>query len=139
MMNVANEEQLTKEIIAFVSGESGIDEKDLHLESRLFHDLGIDGIDAYDLLDKYSLKYKVSLSELPHHDYFNVETGISLIATIKRIFGKTYMSNKKPLTILDLVDGVINGGKKWGQTRLNSGCGGGNRCQRAIVSNIAGG
>ena len=109
MITVEKEEQLIKEIIAFVGGESGIDERDLHLESRLFHDLGIDGADAYDLLDKYSLKYNVSLGELPHHDCFNVETGISLIAILKRVFGKTYMSSKEPLTIFDLVEGVKTG------------------------------
>lgn len=112
MITAVKEEQLTKEIIAFVGSESGISEKDLNLDSRLFHDLGIDGADAYDLLDKYSLKYKVSLGDLPHHDYFNVETGISLIAILKRVFGKTYMSSKKPLTIFDLVEGVKIGALK---------------------------
>ncbi|MES9842251.1 MAG: DUF1493 family protein [Candidatus Thiodiazotropha endolucinida] len=109
MISEDKKAEVSSEIMAFVCDESGVDKDNIHLETRLFHDLGIDGIDAYDLLDKYSLKYKVSLGELPHHDYFNEETGISLIAILKRLFGKMHMSNKKPLTIMDLVNGVIMG------------------------------
>jgi acyl carrier protein len=109
MMSANKQEQLIEEIIAFVSDELCIESKYLHLNSRLFHDLGIDGVDAYDLLDKYSLKYNVNLGEFPHHDYFNVEMGVSFIAILKRFIGRADMPNKKEISIHDLVEGVESG------------------------------
>lgn len=111
-MKSINDEELFKELAIKISKVIGVKENKIFRETRLFHDLGIDGIDAYDFLDDYSIQYKVDLSEFPHHDYFSVESGISLIGIAMIIFGKRYIDDKKPLTVYDLIEGVKRGALK---------------------------
>lgn len=56
--------EIEQSILAFVARETGRNPKRLALNSRLVHDLGVDGDDAVELFEKFGEKYGVDLTAL---------------------------------------------------------------------------
>ena len=56
--------EIEQSILAFVAKETGHNPKRLALNSRLVHDLGVDGDDAVELFEKFGEKYGVDLTAL---------------------------------------------------------------------------
>ncbi len=70
--------------------------------SRISEDLKLDGDDASDLLQEYSEKFNVDISNFPYTEYFCSE-GFNPFAMLINIF---YPKRYKSLTIKDLMKGI---------------------------------
>ena len=100
--------KMKEEIIQFVSTETRVPIKKLSLETRLFHDIGLDGDDARELLDKFSHQFNVDISGLELDLYFGPEAGFNPFSfLLSRLLGNK-TSSKQPLTIKDLVNAAKN-------------------------------
>ena len=68
-----------------VSGQSGVPEAEITLETRLFEDLGMDGDDGAELLAAFGDEFGVDIRGLAPNNYFNDETtftGYSLMIPV---------------------------------------------------------
>ncbi|MFC1773384.1 DUF1493 family protein [Pseudomonadota bacterium] len=74
---------------------------EISAELRLFHDLGIDGDDAEELLIEVRDKHKVNFDEFNFSEYFGSEFGAGWRHIIHRWFGRygRVVYNFKPLTV----------------------------------------
>ena len=104
-----NDKDLQKKVISFVSSFIGIRSESLHMESSLFHDLGVDGEDAVELLEAYSNKFNVDVREFPFLEYFGNEGVLSPFSLITKLVTGRLKDNKKTLTISDLIQAVKSG------------------------------
>ncbi len=104
------DEQINKKIIEFLSDQLSIAATSLHLNDRLFHDLGVDGDDAVELLQRYSKEFHVEINHFPFTDYFGNEGTGSPFSYIWRLFSiGQARAKKKPLAIFDLINAVAFG------------------------------
>jgi acyl carrier protein len=104
--------EINDKVIKFVSNQTGIKENKLMLDSSIFHDLGVDGEDALELLNAFSKEFNVDISTFPLLDYFGNEGTLSLIGLIKRLSSMDMREQKKKLTIDDLIDSAKQGNLK---------------------------
>ncbi len=68
-----------------VSGQSGVPETEITLETRLFEDLGMDGDDGAELLAAFGDEFGVDIGRVAPNNYFNDEeafTGYSLMIPV---------------------------------------------------------
>jgi len=68
-------ENVEKEIVSIVSEVSGVDEKEIALDSHLVNDLEIDSIKAIEIVVAIEKKYKVSIRD----------EDVSKITTVRQI------------------------------------------------------
>lgn len=79
-------ENIEKEIIAIIADVSGVDEKEINLDSDLVKDLEIDSIKAIEIVVAAEKKYRVSIRD----------EDIPQLATVKQIVDLTKeLMNKK--------------------------------------------
>jgi acyl carrier protein len=76
---------LYEKILSFVSWETGTRKKNLSTTTDLARDLGVDGDDAFDLIDKFGKEFVVDLSDFKFDSYFGSEGGGNLIRLIRTI------------------------------------------------------
>jgi len=111
-----NNNDLVAKVIEFVSNEIGIDEAKLKPELSLYHDLGVDGEDALELLEAFSKVFNVDVTGFPLPDYFGNEGSMSPIGFLKGLITSRTKDCKKRLTIEDLIEsaerGRLKGSKK---------------------------
>jgi acyl carrier protein len=106
-MNVNSSNQT--DVILFVSDQLSIPIEKINLNQSLFHDLGVDGDDAIELIEKYALKFHVAINEFNFDEHFGQEGAPSPLAfIIEFLFRKNY-KQKKRFTVADLVRGVGSG------------------------------
>jgi len=72
MTSANNEGSLTR-VLDFVARETGRTKGNIHLSSRLFHDLGVDGEDGIDLIEKFGTEFSVDLSTFVAGKHFGPE------------------------------------------------------------------
>ncbi len=111
-----NELEATIEI---VSEYTSIKPDKLSPDMRLFHDLGIDGDDAEELLMDLMDKHQVYIDDFNFYDYFGQEFGSGGRYIMYKIFiffdwpleifGWSLVDNFKPLTVKDLAIAIENG------------------------------
>lgn len=90
------------DVKAFVAMQASFNFEDLSLQTRLSEDLGVDGDDAVEFLEKFSEEFNVDLSSFPYNRHFTSE-GLSLLWLLAP-------ENKLvPVTLQDLVDAVKAG------------------------------
>src|SRR3954470_8280058 len=85
-------ESYEQRVIRFVAERIGRRVQEVHGESRLSEDLGIDGDDAADLLSQFAETFAVDMTHFEFSKYFRSE---GLFATVPLRFGA--------LTIQDLI------------------------------------
>ena len=94
----------------FVSAEIGVPVARLKTESRLLHDLGVDGDDASDLFQHFSARFHVDISAFQFSRHFGPEAGWSPLYFIySRLFTRHRAQDDLPLTIQDLAEAVEAG------------------------------
>jgi acyl carrier protein len=109
-LNNVIDEQTNKKIIEFLSDQLSIVATSLHLNDRLFHDLGVDGDDAFELLQLYSKEFNIEINHFPFTDYFGNEGIGSPFNYIWRLITSGQArAKKKPLTIYDLINAAVIG------------------------------
>jgi acyl carrier protein len=108
---------LTEEVLAFVSEEVGVPLARLTPDTRVVHDLGCDGDDAGELLERFSEKFNVDLSTLQWHRHFSDEggpgCGALLTFTLRLLRGlpQPQPDHLEPVTMRDLVKAAE--AKRW--------------------------
>ncbi len=65
--------QLESDVIEIVAEESGRQKSQVSLDSTLLDDLGVDGDDAWELLERLHERYKVNFSEFEFMRHFRNE------------------------------------------------------------------
>ena len=65
-------------IVSFLSRELRIKKSKIHWESRVFHDFGVDGDDATELLDLYSREFQVEIDGFDFDVYFGCESALKI-------------------------------------------------------------
>ena len=96
-----------------VSGQSGVPEAEISLDTRLFEDLGMDGDDGHELLEAFADEFGVDMSGMAPLNYFGDEPpiwGISTLIPIIACFNKRFrtyarhaMRGRRTLTVRSLV------------------------------------
>ena len=105
-----NNEQVW-EVKQFVADNLHIPIDNLTSETRLLHDLGIDGDDAIEFLEQYSEKFHVDISNMNFDSYFGPEAGFNPIYyLLNKLFCKEKLK-KISLTIDDLIKAAEK--KEW--------------------------
>jgi acyl carrier protein len=105
-------DEIKKRVIDFLSDETAIRASKISLNSRLFHDLGIDGEDAMDLIAAFSKSFGVDVSNFQYSEYFGDE-GFCLLSElaelVKMILNRRTTADKKELTVEMLIESVQKG------------------------------
>lgn len=91
--------------MGFIAAQTGHAAAKLHLDSRLLHDLGVDGDDGPELLQAFSDQYGVALDGVDMTRYFGPESSLGLIFFMRFFSSKREReeSEKAPISIRDLV------------------------------------
>ena len=104
-------DDIFKELATILSDFSGISKDNIFVESKLGYDLGFDGDDAVEVLEKISKTFKLDISNLDFNKYFYHESEISLFkGFISKLLNKTN-ANKEDITVKQLIEACIQ--KKW--------------------------
>jgi acyl carrier protein len=96
---------IERDVISFLGEWLSCDDKKLGLDTRIGEDLGVDGDDAVELLEEYSKRFSVDISNFPFNEYFGPEVGSNPISFLYCLFVKN-PGNLKTLYIRDLVEGT---------------------------------
>lgn len=96
---------IESKVIGFVSDELKIDKSKLDYDTRLFHDLGVDGDDAIELIEGFARKFDVNVAGFPYEKYFGLEVSFSPFSIISRLLGK--QRKFQPLCVSDLVNAAV--------------------------------
>ncbi len=105
-MNANSENKNFIELKSFLSTFLGIKEEEINFADSLFHDLGVDGDDASELLKNYSSNFNVDIDDFEFENYFGVEASASLVQVIFKGLIKSDEHDRKKLTVEDLANGV---------------------------------
>lgn len=87
-------------VLRALARKTGLSVEDIRPESRLFHDLGLGGDDAAELLDAFERDFTVDMSEFDFSTYFPSEPNLFSIFVSP--------GPKKELTVQALIQGVAN-------------------------------
>jgi len=109
MIENENEDKIILQIKSFLSAQLSIPVEKMHLNDSLFHDFGIDGDDALELIQEYSSRFNVSTDKFNLNEYFGKELSFSPIQAIIELFTKQNFNNTPRLTVQDLIIGVKTG------------------------------
>jgi hypothetical protein len=80
--------------------------KNISQSSRLYHDLGIAGDDAYELLETLHKKFGVKFDQLDFGRYFPNETDAGIFH-IAKLFG--FKGRWREMTVRDLIESIDRG------------------------------
>jgi len=86
------------QVIQLLIDELNIAYEEVNLTSSLFHDLGVDGDDASDLLERFSKEFNVDISNFKFNDYFGSE-----VSFVFKLFFPFSKKSFKKLTVQDLI------------------------------------
>lgn len=101
---------IEEQVKRFIAEQTCTRIEKLSLKTELLEDLGVDGDDAFELLQRFSEEFKVDLSTFQFDQYFGSEGGADLFVLLASIiFGKN--NNLKSVTIEDLVSAAL--AKRW--------------------------
>ncbi len=115
MMDVKKQLKLEKRVFKFVADCTGKKVHELNMDTRLYHDLGIDGADAYTLLMDFCLEfglgYIIAFRDLKLERHFSYNAGSDPLMRFsqfctEKIFGMEMPPAGDrfiPITIEDLI------------------------------------
>ena len=115
---------LWRRIAAFVADEVGVPRGRVRWSTTLLGDLGVDGIDAQELMERFAAGFHVDLGEYDHNRYFGPEAGNNPVAflwmALMQLLGQTpeEAAQRRPLTIGDLAAAASAG--RWMPRRKTS-------------------
>lgn len=115
MMDVKKQLELEKRVFKFVADCTGKKVHELNMDSRLYHDLQIDGVDAYTLLMDFCLEFGlgdlIDFRDFRLERHFSSNAGSNILMRfsqfcMEKIFGMEMPPTEDrfiPITIEDLV------------------------------------
>jgi acyl carrier protein len=99
-------DELPQKVMALVADELRVKRERLSLETRLLHDLGCDGNDAVELINRFVRQFQVEASTFDFRPHFGPEASFNPLTYVYwRVF-KPARLRFVPLTLGDLVDAV---------------------------------
>ena len=110
MLKINNpDDELKTNVLNLIEKLTKIKSCNLSLEMSLFHDLGLDGEDAMQLIQEYSKEFNVDIQDFCFDEYFGNEGAISPFGLITMMFSNRLKVDKKRLSINDLVQSANKG------------------------------
>ncbi len=100
--------QLNNDLYEFISSEVGINRKKLLPSTKLREDIGLDADDAFELLQKFSERYDVDMSNFNFSTYFSKE-GTELLFALLFLLRIRKPVILKSLNIADLEIAIKKG------------------------------
>jgi hypothetical protein len=106
-------DELARNVIEFVAAQTGHKVSKLGLDSRLFHDLGVDGDDGLELLQAFSRRYSVPIDGVETSRYFGPEASLGMVSLVRSLLSPKHKAGREmaPIHIRDLV--VCAREQKW--------------------------
>jgi len=102
-----SDQEIEAEVFRLIEEVTNVPVAKLTLETRVGHDLGVDGDDAVEILMALKKRYSVDISAFKFDEHFGTE-GWDPFRAIYHLFRRT--ANKlKPLRIRDIVEAVKRG------------------------------
>ncbi len=94
------------EVVDFVKENLWEPKGGLTLESRLFHDLGVDGDDGVEFMVKFCSEFGVPPSQIEISKHFGPEAGPTPLSLLRWIFDKNFRKGKDliPIRLKDLIE-----------------------------------
>ncbi len=99
------------EVKELVSKEFSVKVEKLLNQTRLSHDLGMDGDDAWEFIEVFSEYFQVDMADFEFRLYFGEEAGADPITLIYFLIFKSARPKFIPITIFDLANSADQ--KKW--------------------------
>jgi acyl carrier protein len=96
-------ECITNAVTEFVASARSTSVEKVTLNKSLFHDLGIDGDDAVDLINGFAAQFDVSLEGFDFQEYFGPEATSGPIEFFVELLTKEKYRKLRRLEIADLV------------------------------------
>jgi acyl carrier protein len=104
-----NKVDIRLDVIEFLSNTLSIPQHRFTDEASLFHDLGVDGDDAVELLAEFSKKFGVSLDGFDFVEYFGVEGSPTILGFFAEVLTNSNSKKLKRLEVNDFVRAAQNG------------------------------
>lgn len=104
-----NSSNIADAVREFVASARSTSVEKVTLNQSLFHDLGVDGDDAFDLLTGFSVRFNVSLESFDFRKYFGVEAPSGPVAFFVELFTQEKSEKLRRLEIVDLVKAASAG------------------------------
>lgn len=104
-----NSTAVVNSVREFIASALSISVEKITLEKSLFHDFGVDGDDAFDLINGFSEKFNVSLKGFEFQKYFGNEAASDPVTFFFELFKKEKSGKLLRLEVADLVRAVSNG------------------------------
>jgi len=94
---------LADEVMAFTAKQVGVRPGNLSLDTRLLHDLDVDGDDGLDFMECFARGFEVDLSAFDPTLHFGSEGGWNPLSLLACLFPATG-AGLIPITLADLVE-----------------------------------
>jgi len=103
-------EEIFEKVRDFVVEHTGVDKNKLSEQTEL-HKLRMDGDDALELMEEFSNKFSVDMSEFEFNKHFGPEAGFNPIVYMYYLVFARDKLRLMPITLRDLTEAAQN--KKW--------------------------
>jgi len=102
-----SEETIFNQIREFIASKRGIKSSKISVNSKLYHDLGLDGDDALEFFESFSCIFCVDISEFYLDNHFGSEYSAPIRLILRKLpFIKRYIKEYEPITVADLINAV---------------------------------
>ena len=105
-----NRELIEEQVKSLLVEELGAKREKLHPNARIMHDLGADGMDGWDLMERFRERFAVDMSEFQFGRHFGPEGCDPFTLLYCLVFDRDKLKYV-PITVNDLVEAAERG--KW--------------------------
>ena len=99
-----------RQVRQLLARQMGVRENKVTMDTRLRHDLGMDGADAWEFLDAFCEEFSVDLTDFPHDSYFGGEMVFTFMDLYNFLFDRSKLKMRE-LTVRELV--ALTETKRW--------------------------
>jgi hypothetical protein len=104
-------DSLENDVKRLLAEERGMRSEQLTLDSRLCHDLGMDGVDGWVFMKDYGRRFGVDMSEFRAGLHFGPEAGCNPLSAVILLVYRPRSMRLIPITVGDLVEAART--KRW--------------------------
>ncbi len=104
---------LEAQVVEFVAHNLGVRVSKLRMDARLFHDLGVDGADGWELLEEFAERFHVDMTTLELDRHFGPEAGANPLTFVRWLFDPAFRrgDQMQPIRIKDLIQAAT--ARRW--------------------------
>jgi acyl carrier protein len=96
-------------VLNVLARKTGADANKISMESRLLHDLGLDGDDAIEAIQEISDKCSIDIAGFSPTEYFRSEPSLLSLLWFLPSQKRDRLSEKRPITVRQLIDAARKG------------------------------